>query len=81
MHWLFLFNIMRKTKTNKSRLINITEHPEFIIINEDAQVYSGLIKGYPSFSDNWDEAKPLTNPECLSSVQRGTFLKLEIHYL
>lgn len=57
------------------------KEPEFIVLNEYAQVFSGLKGGYPQFSTNWDDAKPLTNPECLRTIQYGTSEKVEIHYL
>lgn len=57
------------------------KEPEFIVLNEYAQVFIGLRGGYPEFSSNWDEAKPLTNPECLRSIQYGTSSKVEIHYI
>ena len=49
---------MRKSKKRRSLIGNI-EHPSYIILNERAQVYTGLIGGYPNFSDDLDEAKPL----------------------
>ena len=61
--------------------IKIPKKPEFIVINEYAEVFIGLRGGYPEFSNNWDEAKPLTNPECIKNIQYGTNSKVEIHYL
>ena len=55
--------------------------PEFIVVNEYAQVFSGLQRGYPVFSDNWDEARPLTRTEQFKKVQYGTSFNLEIHYV
>lgn len=55
--------------------------PEFIVINEYAQVFCGLRGGYPEFSDNWDDAKPLDNPNQIRSIQYGTSSKVEIHYI
>jgi len=55
--------------------------PEFIVLNEYAQVFIGLLRGYPAFSDNWDEAKPLQNPDQIKHLKHGTSHKLEIHYI
>ncbi len=67
-------------KTVLNKKLRETE-PEFIVLNGYAQVFIGLRGGYPEFSDCWDDAKPLTNPECLRSIQYGTSSKVEIHYL
>lgn len=56
--------------------------PEFILLNEYAQVFAGLRGGYPYFSDNLDEAKPLNNDNQVKVIQRGVyFTKLEKHYV
>ena len=57
------------------------KEPEFIVLNEYCQCFSGLRGGYPSFSDNLNEAKPLTNIEQFKKVQYGTSYKLEIVYV
>lgn len=31
----------------------------YIVINRYGEVFTGLQKGYPVYSSNWDEAKPL----------------------
>ena len=54
---------------------------EFIVLNEYCQVFCGLRKGYPSFSDNVDDAKPIWNDEQLKKIQYGTNFKLEKHYI
>ena len=64
---------MKKIKTEKER--------EFFIVNEFAQVFSGLKGGYPRFSDDWKIAKPLHRIEQYQMVQRGTLDRLEILYL
>ena len=55
--------------------------PEFIVLNEYAQVFTGLIRGYPTFSDNWGEAKPLQHPDQIKYLKHVTSYKLEIHYI
>lgn len=57
------------------------KEPEFIVLNEYCQCFSGLRRGYPVFSDNIDEAKTLTNIEQFKKVQYGTYHTLEIHYI
>lgn len=57
------------------------KEPEFIVLNELAQVFCGLIGGYPDFSDDFDSAKPLNNKEQVRMIQQGTSFKLEIEYL
>lgn len=54
---------------------------EFILLNEYCQVFCGLKGGYPAFSDNLDEAKPLSNNEQVRMVQQGTNFKLEKEYI
>jgi hypothetical protein len=54
---------------------------QFIVLNEYAQVFSGLKSGYPAFSDDFDEAKPLTNDLQVKMIQRGTSFKLEKYFL
>jgi len=55
--------------------------PEFIVLNERCQVFCGLRGGYPVFSDNLNEAKPLTHDGQFKSIQQGTFYKLEKEYI
>jgi hypothetical protein len=50
---------------------------EFIVMNEYAQVFSGLKRGYPDFSDNIDEARTITNDNQFRVIQQGTLFKLE----
>ena len=54
---------------------------QFIVLNEYAQVFCGLKGGYPAFSDDLDEAKPLTNDSQVKTIQRGTSFKLEKYFL
>lgn len=54
---------------------------EFILLNEYCQVFCGLKGGYPAFSDNLDEAKPLSNNEQIRMIQQGTNFKLEKEYI
>lgn len=57
------------------------KEPEFIIVNEYCQCYSGLKRGYPAFSDNLDDARSLTNIEQFKKIQYGTSHNLEMIYV
>jgi hypothetical protein len=65
-------------KEKKSREIKL---PEYIILNEHCQVFCGLRSGYPAFSDNIEDAKPLTNDGQFRMIQYGTSFKLEKEYI
>lgn len=56
--------------------------PEFYLLNENAEVFAGLKGGYPYFSHDWDEAKPLTNDNQVKMIKRGVYFNhLEKHYV
>jgi hypothetical protein len=50
----------------------------FIVVNKDGQAFIGLQGGYPVYSDDWSEAKPLfmDNTEMLLR-EKGTELVKE----
>jgi hypothetical protein len=50
---------------------------EFIVMNEYAQVFCGLRRGYPDFSDDIDEARTIVNDAQFRIIQQGTSFKLE----
>ncbi len=54
---------------------------KFILLNEYCQVFCGLKGGLPAFSDNIDDAKPLSNQRQVEMIQRGTLHKLEKSFL
>lgn len=31
----------------------------YVVVNQNGEVYVGLKSGYPEYSDDWSEAKPL----------------------
>ena len=66
---------MRKSK--KRKIVGNPKHPPYITLNLKAQVYTGLIGGYPNFSDNWDEAKPLEGQSKFETLERVYHAKLE----
>jgi hypothetical protein len=53
------------------------KEPEFIVLNEYAQVYSGLKRGYPDFSDEFEDARTITNEAQFKVIQQGTSFILE----
>jgi hypothetical protein len=59
----------------------IEVEPEFIILDERARVFAGCREGYPFFSDNLDEAKPLQGQEKFEFLQRNNHLELEQMFL
>lgn len=72
------FKGMKSLLNKKTKQVKI---PQFIVLNEYAQVFCGLQGGYPAFSDNIEEAKPLENDAQVSMIQRGTSFKLEKYFL
>ena len=61
----------------------LAEKPEqpFILLNEAAQVFCGLQGGYPAFSDELEDAKPLHRDSQIRLIQQGTSFKLEKYFL
>jgi hypothetical protein len=54
---------------------------QFIVLNEYCQVFCGLQGGYPAFSDDIEEAKPLERDSQIRLIQQGTSFRLEKEYL
>ncbi len=55
--------------------------PFYLILDEYARVFSGLRKGYPYFSENIDDAKPLQGQAKFDYLQRYSTVKLEQMFL
>ena len=69
-------------KPKKRRMLEWeVEHPPYIILNEKAQVYTGLLRGHPNFSDNMDEAKPLEGQAKFDTLKRYARIPLEQMFL
>ena len=66
-------------KERRKRRPNRTYLPlkEYIVMNDEAQVWIGLIAGKPIFSDNFNDAKPLSGVEKFDTLQQVHFSKLE----
>lgn len=62
-------------KTGKQQ-VNEKE-PEYLILDEFARVFAGCREGYPYYSENMDEAKPLQGQEKFDFLQRHSILTLE----
>ena len=59
----------------------LEEEPEYIIINEYAKVFSGLKEGYPIFSDDVDDAKPLQGQSKFEFMKTYYHVKIEQMFL
>ena len=46
-------------------------------MDEFAQVFAGLKGGYPHFSNNLNDARPIYNQSQLDCIKRGHLLKCE----
>jgi len=69
-------NLKSKEKEIDQQILQERKKP-FYVINEYAQVFAGLKQGYPYFSDNVTEAKPIYNNEQFGSIKRGHLYKIE----
>jgi len=69
-------NLKSKEKEIDQQILAERKKP-FYVINECAQVFAGLRQGYPYFSDNVTEAKPIYNDEQFRSIRRGHLYKIE----
>jgi len=75
---------MRKYRKRKSREeLEIPNYKPYIVYNEHLQVWTGLLFGGRklSFSDHYDDAKPLYNEIQFRTLQSLTMLKLEKEYI
>lgn len=53
------------------------EQPEYLVLDEFARVFAGCREGYPFYSEDMDEAKPLKGQEKFDLLQRYSHLRLE----
>lgn len=65
---------MIKSKRNSTRS---SSDPEYIIFNDRDEVFIGLICGYPDFSKNIDQAKPLQGQSKFETLKKLYTYKLE----
>ena len=69
-------NLKSKEKEVDQQILAERKKP-FYVINEYAQVFAGLRQGYPYFSDNVTEAKPIYNNEQFGTIRRGSTYNIE----
>lgn len=70
--------LQNQKRKSAEELLN---EPEFIILDEECKVFAGCREGYPYFSPNIDDAKPLQGQEKFDFLQRRTLLRLEQMFL
>jgi len=70
------FNLKSREKEIDLQIKAENKRP-FYVMNEYAQVFAGLKGGYPHFSDNINEAKPIYNNEQFGCIKRGHLYKIE----
>ncbi len=69
-------NLKSKEKEIDQQILQERKKP-FYVINEYAQVFAGLKQGYPFFSDDVTEAKPIYNNEQFGTIRRGHLYNIE----
>jgi len=57
------------------------EEPFYLVLDEFARVFAGCVGGYPHYSENMDEAKPLQYQEKFDFLQKYSHLQLEQMFL
>lgn len=74
---------MGKTKYFIDRLNELfeTKHRAYLVLNDDAQFFSGLKGGRPIFSESYDDAKPLFNHSQFKTLQSISYEKLYKEYI
>lgn len=69
------------TVVKKKKRKELEEIPEFIIVDDQARVFSGLKGGRPVFSEDINDAKPLKHQESFDHMQRYVYFNLEQMFL
>ena len=69
-------DLRRREKEIDRKIAEECKRP-FYVIDEYARVFAGLRKGYPYFSEDINEAKPIYNNEQFGSIKRGHLYKIE----
>ena len=74
---------MGKTKYFIDRLNDLFEvkHRAYLVVNDDAQFFSGLKGGRPMFSESYDDAKPLYHHRQFKTLQSISYEKLYKEYI
>ena len=74
---------MGKTRYYIDRLNDLFEikHRAYLVLNDSAQFFSGLKGGIPTFSESYDDAKPLDNQSQFRTLQSISYEKLHKEYI
>lgn len=67
---------MRKKKDT-----NYIPPTQFIVVSEMGQVWTGIRGDELEFSNNWNQAKPLSNENQFAHLKRMSYLNLEQMFL
>lgn len=63
---------------------HIDDHPRelpFVVLNDQAEVFSGLRGGYPIFEENFEKAKPLERDVQFRTLERMVNLPIFKEYI
>jgi hypothetical protein len=71
-----LTNLKKSEQEIDILIANERKNP-FYVIDEYARVFAGLRKGYPYFSENVSEAKPIHNQSQFNNIKHGHLYKIE----
>lgn len=69
-------DLKRREKEIDRKILEERKRP-FYVMDEYARVFAGLRRGYPYFSDNINEAKPIYNNEQFGAIRRGSTYGIE----
>ena len=69
-------NLKNKEKEVDRIIVEERKRP-FYVMDECARVFAGLRHGYPHFSENINEAKPIYNNEQFGAIRRGSTYSIE----
>jgi len=65
----------------KKKDIDYIPSTKFIVVSEKGQVWTGINGNDLKFSDNWNEAKPLSNENQFVHLKRMSYFNLEQMFL
>lgn len=68
---------LRKREIEIDLKIKEERNRPFYVMDECARVFAGLRRGYPYFSENINEAKPIYNNEQFGAIRRGSTYGIE----
>lgn len=63
------------------RIDDLPAELPFIVLNDQAEVFSGLKAGYPVFSESFEDAKPLERDSQFRTLERMTHLPIFKEYV